>query len=262
MIPAKVFGFVWVTCILGHIKFLSFEYRSGAFDESSPHHLFSTSIEWVLRRAEDQIGNNRVTDFVLPAIIIHAKSFGLCVGFRGTARRHKALGILSFLSQNQSPIVSLLNDTEQSVFTSCKEIEILLAWTYFGITVQNFGFSGYEVLQQNDLTPPYYELALHEYIAFLCPYRNTKMWIFESLVLLVLLNCCKTWTLIIEKEMQNEVFDNSCLCRIMRYRWFYRVSNWRLLCETGSRTSACIVIQRKFIQYRHVPCFSEFAPAY
>ncbi len=47
-----------------------------------------------------------------------------------------------------------------------------------------------------------------------------------------------------------------------RYRWFDRVTNQRLLSETGSRPIVCTIRQRQLRLYGHVARFPEADPAY
>ena len=83
--------------------------------------------------------------------------------------------------------------------------------------------------------------ALH--CRYLC--RRTKIRVFKSLVIPVLLYGCETWTL----KRRIDGFGTRCLRRIMVYRWYDFVSNQRLFRETDSRPIASIVRQR---QLRHV----------
>ena len=57
--------------------------------------------------------------------------------------------------------------------------------------------------------------------------RRTKIWIFKSLVILVLLYGCETWTLNTNLKRRIDVFGTRCLCRIMGYRWNDIGSNLR-----------------------------------
>ncbi len=77
-----------------------------------------------------------------------------------------------------------------------------------------------------------------------------------------LLYGCETWTLTGALERRIEAIGNKCLRRIMGYRWFARVTNRRLLRETGSRPIACTIRQRQLRPYGHVARFPEVDPAY
>ncbi len=72
---------------------------------------------------------------------------------------------------------------------------------------------------------------------------------------------CETWALTRDLERRIEVFGNKCLCRIMGYSWFDRVTNRPLLRETGSRPIASTIRQSHLILYGHVTHFPEVDPA-
>ena len=92
--------------------------------------------------------------------------------------------------------------------------------------------------------------------------RRTKLRIFKSLVLPVLLYGCETWTLNSDLERQVDAFGTKCLRRIMGYRWFDHVTNERLLRETESRPITCLVRQRQLQFYGHVARFKDVDPAH
>ena len=95
---------------------------------------------------------------------------------------------------------------------------------------------------------------------YLC--RRTKIRIFKSLVLPVLLYGCETWTLNSDLKRRINAFGNKCLRRIMGYRWNDFVSNQRLLDETESSLITCIVRERQLKLYGHVARYPEVDPAH
>ena len=95
---------------------------------------------------------------------------------------------------------------------------------------------------------------------YLC--RRTKIRVFKTLVLPVLLYGCETWTLNADLKRRIDAFGTRCLRRIMGYRWDDFVSNQRLLRETESRPITSIVRQRQLRLYGHVARFPEADPAY
>ena len=78
---------------------------------------------------------------------------------------------------------------------------------------------------------------------YLC--RRTKIRIFKSLVIPVLLYGCETWTLNIDLKRRIDVFGARCLRKIMGCHWYDFVSNQRLFRETDSRPITSIVRQRQ-----------------
>ena len=74
---------------------------------------------------------------------------------------------------------------------------------------------------------------------YLC--RRTKVGVFRSLVLPVLLYGCETWTLTRDLRQRLNAFGTRSLRRILGYCWSDVVSNERLLRESQMRFVTCIV---------------------
>ena len=113
----------------------------------------------------------------------------------------------------------LLDETVQSVHACGEDIEILESFTYLGSVVHNSGGSRHEVLRRIGLAHGVMD-SLNMNIwrcRYLC--RRTKIRIFKSLVLPVLLYGCETWTLNSDLKRRIDAFGNKCLRRIMGYRW-------------------------------------------
>ena len=138
-----------------------------------------------------------------------------------------------------------------------KDIEILDSFTYLGSVVQNNGGSRHEVLRRIGLAQGVMDSLNLSIWCCRCLFGKTKIWIFKSLVLLVLLYVCETWTLNSYLKRRIDAFGNKCLCRIMGYRWNDFVSNQRLLRETESRPITSIVCQRQLRLYGHVTRYPE-----
>jgi len=60
----------------------------------------------------------------------------------------------------------------------------------------------------------------------------TKLRVYNSLVLSVLLYGCETWTILKSDKRKREAFHTSCQRRILRIRWFHRVNNAEVTSHT------------------------------
>ena len=78
---------------------------------------------------------------------------------------------------------------------------------------------------------------------YLC--GRTKVRVFRSLVLPVLLYGCETWTLTKDLRRRLNSFGTRSLRRILGYRWLDFVSNERLLRETQMRFVTCMFRQHQ-----------------
>ena len=91
---------------------------------------------------------------------------------------------------------------------------------------------------------------------------RTKVRVFRSLVLPVLLYGCETWTLTKDLRRRLNSFGTRSLRRILGYRWSDFVSNERLLRETQMRFVTCIVHEHQLRLYGHVARFPDADPAH
>ena len=67
----------------------------------------------------------------------------------------------------------------------------------------------------------------------------------------------ETWTLSQDLRRRLNAFGTKSLRRILRYRWWHKVSNDRLLKMTGMRYVTCIIRERQLRQFGHVARFPE-----
>ena len=95
---------------------------------------------------------------------------------------------------------------------------------------------------------------------YLC--GRTKVRVFRSLVLPVLLYGCETWTLNKDLRWRLNSFGTRSLRRILGYHWSDFVSNECLLRETQIRFVTCIVRERQLLLYGHVAHFPDADPAH
>ena len=233
--------------------------------------LFNTCMDWVLGRVVDQshcgasVGNTTVTDLVFAddAVILAESLEVLVLALETLHEETKPLGLqVSWTKTKVQVFGGLLDETVQSVHACGEDIEILESFTYLGSVVHNSGGSRHEVLRRIGLAHGVMD-SLNMSIwrcRYLC--RRTKIRIFKSLVLPVLLYGCETWTLNSDLKRRIDAFGNKCLRRIMGYRWYDYVSNQRLLRETDSRPITCIVRERQLRLYGHVARYPEVDPAH
>ena len=95
---------------------------------------------------------------------------------------------------------------------------------------------------------------------YLC--GRTKVRVFRSLVLPVLLSGCETWTLTKDLRPKLNSFGTRSLQRILGYHWPDFVSIERLLRETRMRFVTCIVRERQLRLYGLVARFPDADPAH
>ena len=81
---------------------------------------------------------------------------------------------------------------------------------------------------------------------------STKLKLFSSIVISILIYGCESWKGL--KEIENRVrrFESGCLRKILNIRWFDRVSEVELRRRTGQRSVVELVKSRRWRWYGHV----------
>ncbi|KAG0723026.1 LINE-1 retrotransposable element ORF2 protein [Chionoecetes opilio] len=199
--------------------------------------LFRACMDWVLDKVVHQsncgasVGNTKITDLVFAddAVIFAESLEVLLMALEALHGEAKPLGLeVSWLKTKVQVFGELLDEAVQSVHACGEDIEILESFTYLGSAVHNDGGSRQEVLRRIGIAHGAMD-SLSGSIwrcRYLC--RRTKIRIFKSLVIPVLLYGCETWTLNSDLKRRINAFGNKCLRRIMGYRWDDYVSNQRL----------------------------------
>ena len=95
---------------------------------------------------------------------------------------------------------------------------------------------------------------------YLC--GRTKVRVFRSLVLPIMLYGCETWTLTKNLRRRLNSFGTRSLQKILGYHWSDFVSNEELLRETQMRFVSCIVRERQLRLYGNVARFPDADPAH
>ncbi|KAG0729032.1 tRNA (uracil(54)-C(5))-methyltransferase [Chionoecetes opilio] len=177
--------------------------------------LFNACMDWVLGKVVDQsdcgasVGNTKITDLVFAddAVIFAESLEVLVMALEALHEEAKPLGLkVSWLKTKVQVFGDLLDEAVQSVHACGEDIEILESFTYLGSAVHNDGGSHQEVLRRIGIAHGVMD-SLSGSIwrcRYLC--RRTKIRIFKSLVIPVLLYGCETWTLNSDLKRQIDAF--------------------------------------------------------
>ena len=142
-----------------------------------------------------------------------------------------------------------------------EDIEVTESFTYLVSAVHNSGLSYQEVSRRIGLAAGVMN-SLDKSIwrcRYLC--RRTKLRVFRTLVMPVLLYGSETWTLSSALETRLDAFCNRSLSRIMGHCWRDRVSNQRLNHGTGIGPVTCTIRDRQLRLYGHLARFPQDDPA-
>jgi len=90
---------------------------------------------------------------------------------------------------------------------------------------------------------------------------DTKLRIFQTLVLSVLLYAADTWTLLSADVRTLGAFHQKCLRQLLGIKWYYRVRNDEVLQRTGQISLSNLLSRRHISVFGHVARLANVTPA-
>ena len=91
---------------------------------------------------------------------------------------------------------------------------------------------------------------------------QTKIRLYNALVISVLLYGSEAWTLLKADERRLEAFRMNCQQRILGIRWYHFVTNPSVTSQTGEEGLAIQIRRRRLSIFGHVRRLPEATPAY
>ena len=145
-----------------------------------------------------------------------------------------------------------------------EDVEVMERFTYLGSDIHVSAGCEPKVNRRLGRASGVMDSLDHDHEVWLCHYlcRRTKVRVFRSFVLPVLLYGCETWTLTRDLRWRLNSFGTRSLRRILGYHESDFVSNEWLLRETQMRFVTCIVYERQLWLYGHVSHFPDADPAH
>ena len=169
------------------------------------------------------------------------------------AERAEPLGLrVSCIKTKAQAFGDILDATVETIFVSGKYVEFMQMRNYLGNVILR---ATSQSTTKTSLERS--EFARRRCVALPILVRMTKVRIFGSLVLPVLLYPCETWTLTGDLRSRLDSFCTMALRRILGHRWHDYISNDLALREAGRREVTCIIRGR---QPRHYGHLARFAP--
>jgi len=90
---------------------------------------------------------------------------------------------------------------------------------------------------------------------------DTKLRIYQTLVLSVLLYAADTWTLLSADVRTLDAFHQKCLRQPLGIRWYDRVWNYEVLQRTGLTSLSRLLSRRRISVFGHVAQLDDVTPA-
>ena len=164
------------------------------------------------------VGNAKITDLVFAddAAIFAESLEVLVMALEALHEAVKPLGLK--VSWAKKLFGGALDETLQSVHACGEDFEILKNLTYLGSVVYNDGGSSQEVTRRIGLAHGVMDSLNTSIWRCRCLCRRTKIQIFKSLVIPVLLYGSETWTVNTALKRRIDGFGTRCFRRIMEYR--------------------------------------------
>ena len=231
--------------------------------------LFNTCMDWAMGRMVEEsdcgvsFGDVRVTDFdFADDAVTFAETLELLVDALETLSSElEPLGLKVSWIKTKIQVFGDSLDALQSVPVCGESVELVDRFTYLGSDIHSSASCDQEVNRRIGRACGVMD-SLDRSVwrsRYLC--KRTKVRVFGSLVLPVLLYGCETWTLTGDLRNRLNVFGTRSLRRILGYRWSDRVSNERLFRETRMRPITCVIRERQMRLYGHVARFPVNDPA-
>ena len=232
--------------------------------------LFSTCMDWIMDRAVGgsgcgvSFGEVRITDldFADDAVIFAETLDVLTEALESLSEEAEPLGLrVSWVKTKIQEFGSILDAATRSCRVVGEEVEIVEKFTYLGSVVHSSTSCEAEVARRLGLA--YGAMNSLDKTVWRSRYlsRKTKVKIFGSLVMPVLLYSCEAWTLTEGLKRRLNTFVCSSLRRILSIRWQDHVSNQRVLEMAGMSCVVCSVRLRQLRSFGHVMRFPPSDPA-
>ena len=233
--------------------------------------LFSACMDWIMSRMVGRsscgvsFGDVQITDldFANDAVIFAETLDILKEALEGLSEEAEVLGLrVSWIKTKIQEFGDILDAAIESLSVEGQSVEFVESFTYLGSVVHRSATCGAEVNRRigraqgvmNSLNKTVWR---SRHLT-----RRTKVRVFKSLVLPVLLYSSEAWTLTDGLRRRLDSFVTSSLRRIFGYRWQDRVSNQEVLDRAEMGRVTCLIRERQLRFYGHVVRFPTSDPAY
>jgi len=200
--------------------------------------LFSTCMNWILGRMSERsscgasFGNVKISDldFTDDAVIL-AETMDIILGARTVL--NEEFGLLGLWVSEVNTAIQAFNDILDAAIlstpVSSEDMEVRERFPYLGNDI--LVSAGCEPEVNRRLGRAWGVMDSLDHGVWRCRYLcgRTKVRVFRSLMLPVLLSGCETWTLTKDLRWRLNSFNTRSLWRILGYRWSDFVSNEQLL---------------------------------
>ena len=233
--------------------------------------LFSACMDWIMGQVTEKtscgasFGEVQVTDldFADDAVIFAETVDALTEALEALSEESEPLGLrVSWIKTKIQAFGDILDAAVESLSVAGENVDVVETFTYLGSVVHRSTSCEAEVNRRLGLAMGAMNsldrgVWRSRYLS-----RRTKVRVFRSLVMSVLLYSCEAWTLTDGLRRRLDSFATTSLRRIFGFRWQDHVSNQEVLDMAGMGRVTCLIRERQLRFYGHVVRFPLDDPAH
>ena len=140
---------------------------------------------------------------------------------------------------------------DDNITVEGKDVEDVAKFTYLGSTMDKTGGAEQDIQRRLGLARTAFSnlQAIWKSAKYS---QKTKIRIFSSNIIAVLLYSSETWRMTTAEEERLDIFHRKCLKRILRVHWPNIITNADLYARTGTRPLSCTIRQRRWRWIGHI----------
>jgi len=159
------------------------------------------------------------------------------------------------INVNKTKVLRLNARRQDPIKINGTDVEDTDSFVYLGATVNNLGGAEQDIRSRfGKARSVFHRLSrvwrTGEF------HRETKMRIFKSNIIAVLLYGCETWRMTKADEKRLDIFLHKCLRRILKVHWSMRVPNDEIRRRAGIKKNSTQVQRRRWKWIGHVLCMA------
>ena len=233
--------------------------------------LFSACMDWIMGQVTERtscgasFGELQVTDldFADDAVILAETVEALTEALEALSEESEPLGLrVSWVKTKIQAFGDILDAATESLPVAGENVDVVETFTYLGSVVHRSASCEAEVNRRLGLAMGVMNSLDKSVWRSRHLSRRTKVRVFRSLVMSVLLYSCEAWTLTDGLRRRLDSFATTALRRIFGYRWQDHVSNREVLDRAEMGRVTCLIRERQLRFYGHVVRLPSEDPAH